>query len=100
VNYEKVYAGRIADVTGSSDLRMQLEAVFVRFNENRPEDFKGHSLSVSDVVAVKGQAFYVDTFGFKPMEQFLTQKPERGLSEMKPQQSDKPEQDRTNKMKL
>ena len=68
VNYEKVYAGRIADVTGSSDLRMQLEAVFVRFNENRPEDFKGHSLSVSDVVAVKGQAFYVDTFGFKELD--------------------------------
>lgn len=70
MNYEKVYAGRIADVTGSSDLRMQLEAVFVRFNENRPEDFKGHSLSVSDVVVVKGQAFYVDTFGFKPITDF------------------------------
>lgn len=73
-NYDLVYEGRMADVTDSTDLRMQLEAVFHKFNMDRPEDFTGHSLSVSDVVVVRDQAFYVDSFGFKPLPEFLTPK--------------------------
>ncbi|SFX42117.1 YodL domain-containing protein [Ruminococcus sp. XPD3002] len=70
-NYNKVYEGNIADISEHSDQRMQLEAVFYKFNMERPDDFKGHSLSVSDVVTVKNQAFYVDSFGFKPLPDFL-----------------------------
>ena len=73
-NYDLVYEGRISDVTDSPDLRMQLEELFHKFNMERPEDFTGHSLSVSDVVVVKDQAFYVDTFGFRPLPDFV--KPE------------------------
>lgn len=73
-NYDLVYEGRIADVTDSPDLRMQLEELFHKFNMERPEDFTGHSLSVSDVVVVKNQAFYVDTFGFRPLPDFVKPK--------------------------
>ena len=62
----------MADVTDNPDLRIQLEAIFRKFNLERPDDFTGHSLSVSDVVVVRDQAFYVDSFGFKPLPDFLT----------------------------
>ena len=71
-NYNKVYEGNIADITEKPDLRMQLEDVFYKFNMERPDDFKGHSLSVSDVVMIKSQAFYVDSFGFKPLPDFVS----------------------------
>ena len=45
-----------------------LEKIFERFNLDHPFDFKGHSLSVSDVVVVNGKAFYVDLIGFKAVE--------------------------------
>ncbi len=35
------------------------------------EDFKGHSLSVSDVVVLEDNAYYVDDVGFKPLEDFI-----------------------------
>lgn len=43
---------------------VSLEDIFYIFNEQRPDDFEGHSLSVSDVVELDGNAHYVDTFGF------------------------------------
>ena len=48
----------------------KLEAVFVKFNLDRPEDFKGHSLSVSDVVVMDNKAYYVDTVGFQQLKEF------------------------------
>ena len=45
-----------------------LEEVFYRFNEKRPEDFRGYSLSVGDIVVRDGQAYMVDTFGFTPVD--------------------------------
>ena len=48
----------------------KLEAVFVKFNLDRPEDFKGHSLSVSDVVVMDDKAYYVDAVGFQPLKEF------------------------------
>lgn len=47
-----------------------LERIFTRFNINRPEDFKGHSLSVSDVIVLNGTAYYTDSFGFKKLSNF------------------------------
>ncbi len=71
-HYEKVYEGRMEEISDSPDLRIQLEALFYKFNMERPDDFTGHSMSVSDVVVVNDQAFYVDSFGFKPLPDFLT----------------------------
>lgn len=46
-----------------------LENIFERFNVDRPADFKGHSLSVSDIVALKQagevSCHYVDSVGYR-----------------------------------
>ena len=61
--YDKVYSG---------DVKCRnLEDVFTLFNSRRPEGFRGHSLSVSDVVEVEDAAgitpgfYFCDSFGFK-----------------------------------
>ena len=46
-----------------------LEEVFKKFNTHRPTDFRGHSVSVSDLIELRGKfvkkaLFYVDSFGF------------------------------------
>ena len=54
---------------------LSLEDIYTRFNIDHPKDFKGHSLSVSDVVVLhqNGQdtAHYVDSFGYKDVPEFL-----------------------------
>lgn len=70
-NYDKVYEGDLSAVNARGDtVGDKLEAVFVKFNLERPEDFKGHSLSVSDVVVMDDKAYYVDTVGFQPLKEF------------------------------
>ena len=67
-NYELVYSAPLAPETS-------LEDIYTRFNIDHPKDFKGHSLSVSDVVVLHqdGQdaAHYVDSFGYKEVPEFL-----------------------------
>ena len=57
------------------------EELFQMFNLSRPQDFEGHSLSVSDVIALKRNGevsvHYVDSIGFKELPGFLDTKPER-----------------------
>ena len=58
-----------------------LEELFQMFNLSRPQDFEGHSLSVSDVIALKRNGeisvHYVDSIGFKELPGFLDKQPER-----------------------
>ena len=58
-----------------------LEDIYRRFNIDHPEDFKGHSLSVSDVVVLHGNgadaAWYVDSIGFKELPDFSAQEHRR-----------------------
>ena len=67
-NYDLIYSAPLAPGTS-------LEAIFTRFNIDHPKDFKGHSLSVSDVVVLhqNGQdtAHYVDSIGFRQTPEFL-----------------------------
>ena len=67
-NYERVYSAELTPGTS-------LEDIYTRFNIDHPKDFKGHSLSVSDVVVLhqNGQdaAHYVDSFGYKSVPEFL-----------------------------
>lgn len=67
-NYSLIYEGTTAVET-------TLEDLFVMFNMNHPEGFRGHSLSVSDVVVVRETGewtgYYVDSFGFRKLETFL-----------------------------
>ena len=70
-NYDKIYEGDLSAVNVRGDtVGDKLEAVFVKFNLDRPEDFKGHSLSVSDVVVMDDKAYYVDSVGFQPLKEF------------------------------
>ena len=77
-NYAAVYAGGL-DRRG--DTQDRLDALYETFNIRRPEDFRGHSLSVSDIVALKQNGMvschYVDSRGFKALPDFL--KPENYL---------------------
>ncbi len=64
--YQKVFDG---DVECSG-----LEDVYFMFNENRPESFTGHSLSVSDIVEIENSDivekgfYFCDSFGFKKID--------------------------------
>ena len=65
--YTCVYEGKIAEET-------TLDDVFTTFNMDHPDGYKGHSLSVGDVIVVKDhtgdqRGFYVDTFGFSELTQ-------------------------------
>ena len=45
-----------------------LDYVFTIFNiGKKPENYKGHSLSVSDIIELDGIMYYVDGFGFKKL---------------------------------
>ena len=67
-NYELVYTAPLT--AGTS-----LEDIFTRFNIDHPQDFQGHSLSVSDIVVLhqngKNTAHYVDSIGYKEVPEFL-----------------------------
>jgi len=69
VNYELVYTASITADTST------LEGIYEKFNYYHPEDFTGHSLSISDVVTLNHDgnetAHYVDRFGFKDVPEFL-----------------------------
>ena len=75
--YEPIYAMTLSTAETRPD--QLLEDVFYMFNMNRPDDFKGHSLSVSDIVALKLNGavsfHYVDSFGFKRLDGFLPDNP-------------------------
>ena len=66
--YDKVYEAQ----AGEDDYT--LDGIFCKFNINRPEDFRGHSLSASDVVVLnidgKKTSWYVDRVGFKEVPGF------------------------------
>ena len=58
--YKPVYTGEM-NVRGLDDVYSQLQG-------KKPEGYKGHSLSVSDVVVMDGKAYYVDDFGFRKVK--------------------------------
>ncbi len=72
-NYELVY-------TAPLDGKTTLENIYRTFNtDDRPADFRGHSLSVSDVVVInrggKEEAHYCDSIGFTPVPEFMRESP-------------------------
>lgn len=77
-HYEVVY---IAPLEPYTNLNQMLEDIYVKFNIQHPEDFRGHSLSISDIVAVKQNGkihcHYVDSVGFVALPEFM--KPENYL---------------------
>jgi len=73
-NYELIYTGKLEQ---KADLEQHaiLEELYARFNLAIPEDFSGHSLSMSDIIALRQSGHisfhYVDTFGFRDVKSFL-----------------------------
>ena len=67
-NYNLIYAAELTPGTS-------LEDIYTRFNIDHPKDFRGHSLSVSDIVVLhqngEDTAHYVDSFGYKEVPEFL-----------------------------
>lgn len=88
-NYNLVYAGELSDIQGQSQGE-KLNAVFEKFNTDHPADYKGHSLSVSDIVVLHenggNSAHFVDSFGFTELPDFM-----RELTGIKEQEADKVE---------
>lgn len=67
-DYELIYSDRL----GMEDT---LNSLYEKSNINHPQDFTGHSLSVSDVVVMRkngeSKAYYVDSFGFTELPEFI-----------------------------
>ncbi len=68
--YHAVYAQTMTGMAGTN----VLEDIFIKFNLDLPKDYLGHSLSVSDVIALnqsgKISYYFVDSHGFKALEDF------------------------------
>ena len=77
-NYDLVY-------TAPLDGKTSLEDIFRTFNLDRPADFTGHSLSVSDIVVLNRggdtKAYYCDSAGFVDVPSFLEQKIETAVDQ-------------------
>lgn len=86
-HYELCYTAPLAR---SGSTAQTLEGLYYTFNQERPADFTGHSLSVGDVVALKqgGEVTYhfVDSFGYKELPGFL--QPENYLKTAEMQMED------------
>lgn len=71
-NYDLVYT---APLTPGVEQEAALNKLYEQFNLNHPADFTGHSLSVSDIVALKQNGavscHYVDSVGFVELPAFL-----------------------------
>lgn len=86
-NYDLIYTA-ISPYTGSP--YETLEAIFHDFNMDIPADFGGHSLSVSDIVAIRKDSVlschYVDNVGYRDLPDFL--QPENYLKSAEMQMED------------
>lgn len=71
LNYNFIYAGERSLTTTLDDL-------YEEFNLNYPNDYRGHSLSVSDIIVMQSDnelsAYFVDTFGFKKLDGFISER--------------------------
>lgn len=72
-DYQMVYSEPLQEAT-------TLDALYEKFNINHPDDFTGHSLSVSDVIVRNWdgtvRAYYVDSFGFSELPDFVSERSE------------------------
>ena len=75
--YSAVYEGNLDGTESGKSAQQVLDGLFEKFNIAHPDDFRGHSMSVSDVVVLQEngveKAYYVDSLGFKEVPQFLQQ---------------------------
>lgn len=63
--YKNVYEGEVEE---KENLIKTLDYLFTKFNIAHPDDFRGHSLSVSDVVELDGVWYFCDSYGWVNVE--------------------------------
>ena len=65
-NYKVVWEGQVED---KGDVMATLDRVFRMLNVGqKPEGYKGHSLSVSDVIEMDGKYYYCDSYTFEEIQ--------------------------------
>ena len=73
-NYELIYVGELSELQEQTQGET-LEVIYEKFNIDHPEDYRGHSLSVSDIVVLhqngENSAHFVDSFGFTRLPDFM-----------------------------
>ena len=73
-NYELIYVGELSELQEQTQGET-LEVIYEKFNIDHPEDYRGHSLSVSDIVVLhqngENSAHFVDSFGFTGLPDFM-----------------------------
>ena len=73
-NYELIYVGELSELQEQTQGET-LEVIYEKFNIDHPEDYRGHSLSVSDIVVLHqnggNSAHFVDSFGFTRLPDFM-----------------------------
>ena len=78
-NYKRVY-------TDTMKPGETLDSIYERFNLYHPADFRGHSLSVSDIIVLHqdgvDKAYYVDSFGFRQVPEFTAANPLEKVEEL------------------
>ncbi|MCD8076421.1 MAG: YodL domain-containing protein, partial [Lachnospiraceae bacterium] len=76
-DYDLIYVSSQSK-TGILSETEALDMIYERFNLDLPEDFRGHSLSVSDVILMnregKTKAWYVDSIGFTELPEFVQER--------------------------
>ena len=69
--YNLVYSGKLME-------KDNLDTIYEKFNINHPEDFLGHSLSVSDVIVIlrdrTAEAYYIENVGYSKLSDFIPQR--------------------------
>ena len=75
-DYDAVYSGVLP--VSREEYGETLDKLFMKFNADRPQDFTGRRLSVSDIIALKRgtlmSAHYVDSVGFTSVPDFMARK--------------------------
>lgn len=73
-NYKLIYVGELSELQEQTEGET-LEAIYEKFNIDHPEDYRGHSLSVSDIVVLhqngENSVHFVDSFGFTGLPDFM-----------------------------
>lgn len=65
-DYEIVWSG---EINSNMPINTILELTYREFNVNKPSNFVGHSLSVSDLIEIDGKIYYCDDADWKLVAQ-------------------------------
>lgn len=64
--YKKTYKGTI-ETKNTNPIKV-LDEIYTLLNVNHPKDYKGHSLSISDIVLIDGHYYYCADYGWEEVE--------------------------------